>query len=89
MSNSEKPSYGLSDQVIGRIAQIVQEGLLLGVDVVDIMRQMRVEPDESCQLVVLTAPYITQVKEMHQKLLAQAEELQKEQRAKEKPALLV
>ena len=36
-------SYKLSDNVLARIVQIVQEGLLLGVDVVDLMRQIEVE----------------------------------------------
>ena len=68
-----------SDNVIGRIAQIVQEGMLLGVDVVDLMRQIEVEParsvDGSPEL-ELTAEYVKRVREQHEKLLAEAEALQ-------------
>ena len=69
----------LSDNVIGRIAQIVQEGMLLGVDVVDLMRQIEVEPVHSFdgpQELELTADYAKRVREHHEKLLAEAESLQ-------------
>jgi hypothetical protein len=68
-----------SDNVIGRIAQIVQEGMLLGVDVVDLMRQIEVEPvhsvDDSHEL-ELTAEYAKRVREHHEKLLQEADSLQ-------------
>ena len=65
-----------SDNVIGRIAQIVQEGMLLGIDVVDLMRQIEVEPAHSIdgsQELELTAEYVRGVREQHEKLLAEAE----------------
>jgi len=70
-----------SDSVIGRIAQIVQEGMLLGVDVVDLMRQVEVEPvnniDGEPEL-ELTPAYSQMVREHHNKLLREAEELKAE-----------
>ena len=67
-----------SDNVIGRIAQIVQEGMLLGVDVVDLMRQIEVEPvhgvDGSPEL-ELSAEYAKRVREHHAKLVQEAESL--------------
>lgn len=68
-------SYGLSDQVIARIAQVVQEGILMGVDIVDILRQVQVIPDDSSQTVIMTETYVKQVKDMHDKLLANVEEI--------------
>jgi hypothetical protein len=71
--------YKLSDNVISRIAQIVQEGLLLGVDVVDLMRQIEVEPVNSFDgptVMDLTVDYRDRVNEHHKKLLAEAEALQ-------------
>ena len=68
-----------SDNVIGRIAQIVQEGMLLGVDVVDLMRQIEVEPVNSVDgppELELTVDYVKRVREQHEKLLAEAEALQ-------------
>lgn len=68
-----------SDNVIGRIAQIVQEGMLLGVDVVDLMRQIEVEPANSVDGVTeleLTLDYVKRVRDQHEKLLAEAEALQ-------------
>lgn len=68
-------SYKLADDVLARIVQIIQEGIIMGVDVVDIMRQIEVQPssDESC--VVLTESYLKSVNEMHKKLLDEAENL--------------
>lgn len=71
----------LADSVLHRIIQILQEGLLLGVDVSDLMRQMRLElSDEDTGTLVLSPAYEKQVNEMHEKLLKQAEEKQAEER---------
>jgi hypothetical protein len=89
--------FGLSDQVIARIAQIVQEGMLLGVDVVDLLRQVRVTAEltddsvETGQL-ILTNEYRRQVRSMHEQLVAEAERLQAEggdQEAEENSSFLV
>lgn len=71
----------LSDNVIGRIAQIVQEGMLLGVDVVDLMRQIEVEPvnsDVGEAELELTVEYSKRVREHHEKMLLEAESLRNE-----------
>jgi len=89
--------FGLSDQVIARIAQIVQEGMLLGVDVVDLLRQIRVtrevtEDGVGTGQLVLTDDYRRQVKVMHDRLVAEAERLQAaggEQEPEENTSFLV
>jgi len=68
-------SYKLSDNVLARIVQIVQEGLLLGVDVVDLMRQIEVEVGSDGTNLELSVAYAKQVAEHHQKLLEEAEVL--------------
>lgn len=67
-------TYKLSDEVIGRIAQIVQEGMLCGVDVCDIMRQIemvdiggQIGLDSSVSL-RLSPEYIQRVVAEHKKL---------------------
>jgi hypothetical protein len=70
--------YKLSDNVIGRIAQIIQESMLLGIDAVDLMRQIEIEPSGTDTL-ELTSTYVKSVKDMHVKLLEEAERLDREQ----------
>jgi len=66
-----------ADSVWHRVVQIVQEGMLMGFDVSDGLRQVRVVPDESDpNVLVLSADYQKQVKEMHEKMLQQAREVQ-------------
>lgn len=68
--------YRLDDSVLARIVQIVQEGIILGNDVTDLMRQMRLEVStETDSTLVLTQEYKDVVKRMHDQLLARAEEL--------------
>lgn len=71
-------TYKLSDSVIARIAQVLQECILLGVDVVDLLRQIEVMPNENGSL-DLTPEYATQVEGMHKKLLSDLEELNNKQ----------
>lgn len=72
----------LSDQVLSRIVQIVQEGILTGTDVVDLLRQIDVEVDQqNVDELVLTQNYCELVKKQHEKLLADAERLKAEQAA--------
>lgn len=71
--------YRLSDNVIARIAQIIQEGMLMGVDVVDLMRQIEIEPVNSLNgppEMELTREYSVRVEEHYAKMLAKAEALQ-------------
>ena len=72
-------TFKLSDNVISRIAQIVQEGMLLGVDVVDLLRQVELEKgtavDNSTEL-ELSSVYKAFVAKMHQDLVTSAEAIQ-------------
>jgi hypothetical protein len=65
-------TYKFSDGVISRIAQILQEAILLGVDIVDILRQVEVKPSVDGVSLELTPEYSKQVLEMHQKLVDEA-----------------
>lgn len=67
-------SYTFSDSVIARICQILQEALLLGVDITDIMRQIEVTPTDNGK-VELTKHYVTVVAAQHDKLLSDVEKL--------------
>lgn len=69
--------FKLSDSVLARIVQVIQEGMILGVDVVDIMRQIELQPDdEDSAMLVMSPEYQQQVKDMHDKYVQQAQELQ-------------
>lgn len=69
-------SYKISDSVAMRMIQIFQEALLLGVDGADLMRQVRLVVDSSNPDVMTLDPqYESQVSEMHQKYLDEAEKL--------------
>lgn len=71
----------LADSVLHRIIQILQEALLMGVDVSDLMRQIRLVQDAGDSGTLVMSPeYEKQVNDMHEKLLQQAEELQASER---------
>jgi len=67
-----------SDQVWHRVVQIVQEAMIMGVDCVDLLRQIEVMSDDKDNL-VLTPEYIRSVGKMHEKWLADAVRLQEDQ----------
>jgi hypothetical protein len=72
----------LSDNVIARIAQVIQESMLMGVDVVDLMRQIEVEPVHGIDGLAnleLTAEYSKRVEEHYTKMLAEAKVLQEKE----------
>lgn len=74
-------TMSFADSVWHRVVQIVQESMLTGVDCSDLMRQIRVVPDETDDHVLVLSPdYQKQVREMHEKMLAQARELQAQTR---------
>lgn len=75
MSEEEKLKFKLSDSVLQRIVQIVQEGMLLAGDVVDLLRQLELEAcsDDPTKL-VLTSEYVELVKRSHDDLLERVEE---------------
>jgi hypothetical protein len=67
---SKKKEFRLSDNVLRRIVQIIQEGFLTGTDVVDHMRLIKVqqskeEPDQ----LELTQEYVEYVEKTHEQLL--------------------
>jgi hypothetical protein len=70
-----------ADSVWHRVVQIVQEAMLTGVDCSDLLRQIRCVPDENDPSVMVLSPeYTKQVREMHEKMLAQAREIQAQTR---------
>jgi hypothetical protein len=77
MSNekgSERVVLRLSDNVIARVVQILQEGLMTGTDITDHMRMIRLESDGSDNL-QLTPEYVKQVQDGFDKINAEAEKL--------------
>lgn len=72
-------SMKLSDSVLHRFVQIFQEAMLTGTDAADHMRMVRVEPDkDDPNVLVLTSDYKEQVKNIHDKYLADIESLKKD-----------
>lgn len=66
----------LADRVWWRVVQIVQESMLQGIDCADLLRQVRVVPDESDPNVLTLSPeYEQQVRDMHEKMLKHVEDL--------------
>jgi hypothetical protein len=77
MSTNKK--FKIGDGVWHRVVQIVQEAMLMGVDCVDLMRQVEVcEDPENAGELALTPEYANQVEKMHAAWLVKAEQLQKE-----------
>ena len=63
-------NYKLNDNVLRRIVQIMQEGMLTGTDVADHMRMIRLTPStEDAESLVLTDDYIKLVETQHETLL--------------------
>jgi len=66
-----------ADSVWHRVVQIVQEAMLTGTDCADLLRQVRVVPDETDPHVLVLSPeYQAQVKAGHQRMLDQARDIQ-------------
>ena len=67
--------FKLSDSVLHRVVQIVQEGILLGIDVADLLRQIKLTPDTSSEsTLVLTKEYVELVESSHKKYLEELSE---------------
>lgn len=78
--------FKFADSVSMRLIQIFQEAIMTGVDGADLLRQVRLQPDESePDVLVLTPEYRQRVNEYHAKLEAEAKELQ----AKHAPKLII
>lgn len=66
-----------SDAVWHRVVQVIQEAMLMGVDCVDLLRQVEVcEDPESPTTLMLSPEYVVQVEKMHQTWLERAMQLQ-------------
>ncbi len=71
--SQEKDSYQLSDNVIARVVQILQEGMMSGTDITDHMRMIRVDVDGEGKL-QLTDAYLQQVQAGFEKINAEMAE---------------
>lgn len=68
----------LHDSVLVRFVQIIQEAMLMGVDCVDIMRQVEIEHDAQEDKFVLTQEYKQMVENHHKLWLENAQKLQEQ-----------
>ena len=73
--------FKLDDSVIARIAQVLQESIMTGSDIVDHMRLMRLETGADGQTLLLTSEYKEVIENYHRKLLDRAEELKNVQKS--------
>ena len=81
--------FKLSDHVLRRIVQIMQEGFLTGTDISDHMRMMRLEEDaQNSEYLILTDEYKSLVDKQHEHMLEEVEEL-KVAAAESKPTISV
>lgn len=76
MKTKEEQSLIIGDDVWNRVVQIIQEGMMMGVDVTDLMRQIRVcFWDADPNTLHLTEDYRKMVREGHQQMIRDAEKL--------------
>lgn len=68
--------FKLSDSVLHRVVQIVQEGILLGIDVADLLRQIKLTTGTDESTLVLTKEYVELVESSHKKYLDELSEKQ-------------
>jgi hypothetical protein len=66
--------FKLSDSVLHRVVQIVQEGILLGIDVADLLRQIKLTTGIDESTLVLTKEYVEFVELSHTKYLDELSE---------------
>jgi hypothetical protein len=69
-------TYRLDDMVIARIAQVLQEALVTGVDIVDLLRGMELTEDSAGDKMVLTETYVEKINAEYERLAEMAKELQ-------------
>jgi hypothetical protein len=81
----KKQNFKFDDSVLHRLVQILQESMILGIDISDIMKKIEVTPskDDKTKL-VLTDEYVESVKEWHKSLLDNAENLKKQENDSQK-----
>lgn len=76
IENHPVKTYLISDEVWHRVVQIVQEAMLTGTDVADLLRQIRVVEGEELGSLVLAPAYKQLVREQLQQLLDDAQAMQ-------------
>lgn len=76
--------YKHDGTVWARVIQVIQEAMLMGVDCVDLLRQIEVvESDSQPGTLTLSVEYVALVEKMHQIWLENALKLQEQQPTKE------
>jgi hypothetical protein len=81
--NNPQVQLMVSDKVWARVVQIVQEAILLGIDCVDLLREIRLcHCHINNDVLVLTDAYVKHVLEMHERLLKELEEKKAVKQAK-------
>jgi len=69
-------TFRLDDNVLRRIVQIMQEGMLTGTDVADHMRMIRLQSSEDdADILVLTEDYTELVSGQHETMLQEAKDI--------------
>lgn len=72
----EKQTFRMSAEVVARIAQMLNEAILLQIDITDNLMTLELEPGElEPNKLVLTAAHKQGVENMHEKLIKKLEEL--------------
>lgn len=74
--NNDDKTFRLSDAVLFRIVQIVQEGMLMQQDVTAKLRDIELLENDDTGLLDLTVEYTEAVKSYHDSLVDQANRLQ-------------
>ena len=73
-------SYKITDAVAMRMIQIFQEAVIFGVDGADLMRQVRLVPDQNDpESLTLDPTYVASVEDAHKKYAAELEAKSQEQ----------
>ena len=66
---TKKTEYRMSDMFIGRIISIIQEAMISGTDVLDLFREMQMQPaDDDPHQLILTEEYTKKVDEWHKQI---------------------
>jgi hypothetical protein len=69
-------TFRLDDNVLRRMVQIMQEGMLTGTDVADHMRMIRLQSsNEETDVLILTEDYATLVSGQHEAMLQEVKDI--------------
>ena len=70
-------NFKFDDSVLYRLVQILQESMILGIDIVDLLRKLEVtQSANDVDKLVLTPEYLACVEKWHDELLENADKLQ-------------